>query len=369
MPVPPSGRVFADLHAHPTMNDWLAHSPYAVRTPVRIKIATSQLNETRIDWKSCHKAGVNVICVAHYNVFDEIGSMPTDPNPEAPHAVSYMVRLLEEDLNGRLAPYALLARNHHELREQFQLRAGHEDFRVSVVHALEGGHALGGTLAPIAGFGRLGVAWMTLTHFFDKGIASAANALPFFPDDSNPAPERGLTDFGADVMRALEEHGIIVDVTHCTVTAVEDVLDVAKKPVLATHASAAALANRPYALRDDHIIEIAKRGGVIGVILYPYITSNYSHIGIAEKRGSLLDTVRTIRYITKITGSHKHVAIGSDFSGYIEGPNDMQHLSEIGKLRELLLQEFDGDVRLVEDIMVNNATEFLLKNWRSGLST
>ena len=368
-PVPPSGRVLADLHVHSSMNDWIARSPLAVRTPLRASIAAREFNPTRANWKDCHKAGVNVMCVAHYNVFDEMASMPTDPNPEAPDTTDLMMSVLEDQLKNELEPYARLARNHEELKAQLRVLPPSEDFRTSVVHAVEGGHALGGRLEAIQRFAQRGVAWMTLTHFLDKGIASAGNALPFFPDDSNPLPSRGLTDFGADVVRACEANGIIVDVTHCTSNAVAEVLDVASKPLLATHASSATLSDRPYGLVDDHIVEIADKGGVIGVILYPYITTNYSDIGLATQEGSLHDVVRTIRYIVKITGSTKHVGIGSDFSGYIQGPREMMRLSEIGKLRDLLLVEFDQDIGMVEDILVNNSTRFLLKNWRSGLST
>lgn len=365
-PVPPSGRVLADLHVHPTMNDWLARSPLAVRAPVRSRVATSQFNETKANWSDCHKAGVNLMCVAHYNAFDEMAP-PTDPNPGASEIARLMMILFEDDLKTRLAPYARLARNHVELREQLKIRPPHDDYRIAAIHAMEGGHVLGGSLEPIKELAEYGVAWMTLTHFLDKGIAASANALPFFPDDSNHPADRGLTDFGADVIRELEAHGIIADVTHCTTRSIEDILGVASKPLLATHASAATLSNRPYGLRDDHIIEIAQKGGLIGVILYPYITTNYSDIGLADKQGTLHDCVKTMRYVAKITGSHEHVGIGSDFSGYIRGPSDMLRLSEIGKLRELMLDEFDQDVGVVEDILVNNARRFLLKNWRSGL--
>ena len=77
--------------------------------------------------------------------------------------------------------------------------------------------------------------------------------------------------------------------------------------------------------------------------------------------------VRTIRYITKICGTHKRVGIGSDFAGYITRPKEMIDLGEIDKLRKLLLLEFDNDETIVEDIMANNVIEFLQKNWKSGI--
>ena len=77
--------------------------------------------------------------------------------------------------------------------------------------------------------------------------------------------------------------------------------------------------------------------------------------------------VRTVRHITKICGTHKHIGIGSDFSGFITAPNDMDKLADIDRLRQLLLREFD-DEGIVEDILADNVIEFLLGNWRSGLA-
>ena len=76
--------------------------------------------------------------------------------------------------------------------------------------------------------------------------------------------------------------------------------------------------------------------------------------------------VRTIRYIVKLCGTHKHVGIGSDFAGYITGPKDMSRLGQIGRLRSLLLREF-GNRQMVEDIMANNVINFLKTNWLSGV--
>jgi microsomal dipeptidase-like Zn-dependent dipeptidase len=81
----------------------------------------------------------------------------------------------------------------------------------------------------------------------------------------------------------------------------------------------------------------------------------------------LRDVVRTVRYVSKICGTHKCIGLGSDFSGFITGPNDMTCLSEIDKLHQLLLQEFGNDEQAVEDIMANNAINFLRDNWRSGI--
>ena len=366
---PPSHRlrVLADLHAHPTLNAWVRRSPFGIKFPFLPKIAEKVFNPTRVTWKTSHQAGIDLICVAHFNVFDEWLSMPTDPNPEAPANAIRMMDLLEQELSGPATPYAKLARNHKQLYDLLQIRRGNKDFRVTVLHTIEGGHALGGSLEPLSLFARRGVALITITHFFNKGIATSPNAFPFFPDANSRSPNQGLSEFGSEVIKEMEKLGIIVDVTHVTSTAMEDILRVARKPLVSTHSSVRTLGDHPLSLFDEHIQEIARRGGIVGIILCPYWLSNYSNVQLTKHRGSLRDVIHTIRYVTKICGTHKHVGIGSDFAGYITGPKEMKCLGDIDKLRKLLLIEFDNDENIVEDIMANNAIEFLLKNWRSGI--
>ncbi len=360
-------RVLADLHVHPMLNDWIRRTPPAVQYPILASIAERAFNPTRATWESSHQAGVDLMCVAHFNVFDEWLSMPTDPNPEAPANTIRMMDLLEQELAGPAAPYARLARNHEQLRDLLAIRKGSDNYRIAILHALEGGHALGGSLKPLEQFARRGVALITITHFFNKGIATAANAYPFFPDSHGRWPNQGLSEFGREVIQEMERLGIIVDITHASSSAVEDILRDVRKPVIATHSSVRTLANHAYSLFDEHIQEIARHGGIVGIILYPYLLSNYSGEAAAKQQGSLRDVVRTIRYVSKICGTHKRVGLGSDFSGYITGPTDMRCLGEIDTLRKLLLREFDADEAIVEDIMANNVIEFFLENWRSGL--
>jgi len=360
-------RVFADLHVHAMMNEWISQTPPAVEFPAVGKLAKKFLNPTKFSWNECHRAGIDVLCVTHFNVFDEWLSMPTDPNPEAPANTIRMMDMLEDELNGTMAPYARLARNAAELESMLAVPRRSEEYRIAVVHTVEGGHALGGDIGAVELFARRGVALMTITHFFNKGISSAANAFPFFPDENSRWPHQGLYRFGLDVIKEMERLGMIVDVTHATNTAMDDILRHACKPLVATHTSARTLADRPYCLLDEHIQEIAKRRGLIGIILYPYDLSNYANDRMAEKKGTLLDVARVVRHVAKICGTHTCIGIGSDFCGYIKGPKDMMKLGEIDKLRRTLLDEFDKDEKIVEDIMANNVIHFLRNNWKTGI--
>ncbi len=359
------GRVLADLHVHAIINEWNRETPLAIRYPALAAAAEKFANRTSMDWAKCHAAGIDMICAVHFNVFDEWLSMPTDPNPQAPANTHRMMDQLEAILKGPAKPFARLARNNRELKALIGVPKDDPDYRIAVVHAIEGGHALGGDIQALEPLAARGVAMITLTHFFNKGIASAVNSYPYFPDANSSWPHLGLSEFGRDIIMEMERLGIIVDVVHCTATAIEDVLRVATRPLIASHASARTLGDHPYSLLDDHIQEIAMNGGIIGVIVDPYLLSNYATLHDAETRATLQDVVRTIRYVIKLCGSHKHVGIGSDFAGYISGPAKMSRLSQIGRLRKSLFQEFKSE-QMVNDILANNVIEFLLKNWRSG---
>jgi len=330
---------------------------------------------------------VDLICVSHFNLFDEWATMPTDPNPHAPVNTLHMMQLLEDFLADKAPDWAALVRDRQELEDRLIVAKDDPEWRIAVVHALEGGHSFGGEIAPLEMFADRGVALITITHFFNKGIATAVNSYPYFPDAFSDPPAQGLSEFGEEVIERMEELGIIADLTHSTSTAVEQVLKCAKRPLLVSHGSSATLGIHPMGLEDEHAIEITRRGGLVGVILMPYWLNNFSNDGLAQEHGGLRDTVRTVRHLVKVTGSHKNVAIGTDFGGYITKPYDMKCQAEIEKLRILLHEEFDrdgnvsGDIvggtagssvggtvddaadDVVGDLLAGNAKRFLLKNW------
>ncbi|MGB5894798.1 MAG: membrane dipeptidase [Ignavibacteriaceae bacterium] len=363
-PVKKHKYVLADIHNHPHLSDWIWNSPIATKIPMAADIARGFFDKTGTSWKTSHEAGIDLICVSHFNLFDEWVTMPTDPNPVAPANAFRMMDSLEKELDGPEAKYTKLIRTPEDFNNHFNNRYNKSDpnFRIAVLHSLEGGHALGGSLEPLKDFARKGVVLITLGHFFNKGIASAPNAIPFFPDANSPRPHQGLSPFGREVICEMEKLGIIVDVTHATSTALEDILNVSTKPLIATHITAKTLGDHAYSFHDEHIKEIVQRGGMIGIPLYTYMLANYINVQEVEKYGSLKEVVRTIRYVVKITNSFKNICIGSDFGGYIPHLIDMNSLCEIEKLRVLLLKEF-GSEEIVENILAKNVIDFIGTNW------
>jgi microsomal dipeptidase-like Zn-dependent dipeptidase len=356
------------MHLHPGLNDWNLHTPLGVQLPSLTKKINKAFNTTVANWQDMHAAGVDLVCANHFNVFDEWLSMPTDPSTEAWRHTIEMIDLFEEIIRTSATQYAEIVTTPARLSELLDRNENpkNEDYRIAVMHALEGGHALGGEIANLDAAAARGVVYITITHFFFKGIASAANSFPFFPDANAMQAKIGLSEFGSAVLQRMRELGIIIDVTHCTPKALDDVLKTFDGRILSSHASAHTLGDHPYGHYDEHLQQIARDGGLVAVILYPYILNNYADYSLAKSYGSLSDIVRTVRYLYKIFGGHKHIAIGSDFCGYTTGPNDMRRISRIYRLREMLMREFDDDEVIVNDIMVDNGIRFILENWQRG---
>jgi len=353
-----SRRVFADLHCHPLIDEWNSKSPLAQSAPFLFDIVKKVTNPTTIDWQKCHDAGIDMMCVAHFNVFDEWVSMPTDPNPDALAHTIRMMNLLEEKLN-RISSIATIVKNARQLKEHL-LEQKTDSYKIAVVHCLEGGHAMGMKPGVVQELAEKGVAAIEIIHFYQKGIGSAVNSFPFFYDEDAPWPYSGLTKEGIDIIHEMNSCGMIVDVCHSTSTSIKDVLRESRAPIIASHASARALGDHPYGLTDEHLKAIAQNGGIVGAICEPWWASNFATNTDAEKKGSIDDIIRTIEYFLKICGVD-HVGIGSDFAGYITAPNDLTELGDIHKLRDHIIAEFGIDV--TEKIMATNVINFFIENW------
>jgi len=361
--------LLADLHVHPLLDNWVENS-YVGKANEELSGETkSLLNKTEARWARAWQAGVDVLCVAHYDMFNEFATMPTDPNPDAPRQALRQMDHLEVLLRTELESYAELARTPMQLERILGRPKADGDgsardprSKIAVVHALEGGHHLGAEPKVVETFAKRGVAMITVTHFFNKGAGAAGNPLPFFPDAFAPPDTTGLTELGADMVHECEKWGVIPDVSHGTRSTVSDILERAKKPVVATHSSASALGDHPYSLADEHIQEIARKGGVVGVILMPHWLGNYATAADSHEHGGLDDAVRTVLHMMKICGGkHDHIGIGSDFKGYIPGPYDMEAISQVSRLRRKLETVLGTEV--VDDILVNNAVRLLTRCW------
>jgi membrane dipeptidase len=136
--------------------------------------------------------------------------------------------------------------------------------KVASLIGMEGGHQIGGRLSVLRQFRELGVLYMTLTH--GKSLSWA--------DSSTDEPRaNGLSTFGRQVVAEMNRIGMIVDVSHVSDATMAAALDATRAPVIASHSSARALANRPRNIPDTLLKRIGENGGVVMVNFYPAFLS------------------------------------------------------------------------------------------------
>ena len=208
--------------------------------------------------------------------------------------------------------------------------------RVLALLATEGLHPLEGQLENVDRMYEAGFRMAGLTHFFDNEVGGSAHGLQ----------KGGLTPFGKQVVRRLEERQIIVDLAHASPALIDDVLAQATRPVVVSHTGVRATCPGPRNLSDEHLRRIGAAGGVIGI--------GYFHGAVCGLGPAAI--VKAIRHAVQIAGI-KHVGLGSDFDGATRTAFDATGVMLV--TQGLLDAGFsEGDV---SDIMGGNVRRVLLE--------
>jgi membrane dipeptidase len=167
--------------------------------------------------------------------------------------------------------------------------------KIAFVLGLEGCEQIGRDVALLQTFFRLGVRTAMFTHFGRTPLA-----------DGSAEDEAGsrLTAAGVEAVELMESLGMIVDVSHLNMAGTDHVLEIATRPVIASHSSARALCDAHRNLSDERIKAIAATGGVIGVNFFPLFVDAKIH--------TLDRLVDHIEHIASVAGVD-HVGLGPDF--------------------------------------------------------
>ncbi|MBD3730858.1 MAG: dipeptidase [Sphingomonadales bacterium] len=134
----------------------------------------------------------------------------------------------------------------------------------------------------------------SLTHFFDNGLAGSMHGVK----------KGGLTPFGREIVTAMEDKGMVVDIAHCSHACVAEVLAMARRPVISSHGGVQATCKVNRNLTDEEIRGIARTGGVIGI--------GYWEGAVCDT--SPRATARAMKHVRDLVGID-YVALGSDYDG------------------------------------------------------
>jgi membrane dipeptidase len=216
--------------------------------------------------------------------------------------------------------------------------------KISALLTVEEGAVCKGNLSYLRDMYRLGVRMMTLTWNYPNEIGypnvRAGNyenrqvqgeSVPFYKiaDTMN-----GLTEQGMEIVTEMERIGMIIDVSHLSDKGFYDVLEITKKPFVASHSNARAVCPWVRNLTDDMIRKIALRGGVIGLNFCPDFLTEV--LNGERNTGTIAAIVEHAKYITNV-GGIDCLGLGSDFDG-IEGHGELPDFSHLPRLSEALFQ-------------------------------
>ena len=169
------------------------------------------------------------------------------------------------------------------------------DNRIACILALEGLEAIGIDIGLLETMFRLGVRMASFTHFGRTALADGSM------EDSTGSR---LSTAGVEALALMESLGMVMDVSHLSASGVDHVLELATRPVIASHSSAFALCAHHRNLTDERLKGIARTGGVVGVNFYQGFIDEH-----APSVGRIVDH---IEHIASIAGLG-HVALGPDF--------------------------------------------------------
>ena len=163
--------------------------------------------------------------------------------------------------------------------------------------------------------------------FYDLGLRCAQltyNTQNLIGSGSTERVDGGVTDFGEQIIKAMNEAGMLIDVSHSGPRTTLDAIEISPKPIAITHSNCRALNDHPRLKTDEAIRKLAAKGGVMG------ITGVRMFVKDSEPT-TIEHIVDHIDHVVKLVGI-EHVGIGSDsdLMGYDHMPKDQYEKLKAG---------------------------------------
>lgn len=290
----------------------------------------SVLPDAMVDLARLEKSG----CMAQFfSIF--MMPQPVEPDSDDDGYIDHLLRIFRNSLGGKLA----LARNMQEY--QANRAAG----KISGFLTLEDGRAVDGSMEKLERFYERGIRLITLTWNYVNCFGS--------PNSFDPmVMAQGLSPFGKDAVRRMQELGMLVDVSHLSDGGFWDVADLARVPFVASHSNCRALNPHARSMTDEMIRTLADRGGIMGINFSPLFLREDIH----DPGSRIEDMVRHLRHMVQV-GGIECAAVGSDLDG-IEGELE---IGSVDKMQLLFraMEQAGFHEREIEQIAWKNAERVL----------
>lgn len=270
--------------------------------------------------------------------------------------------------------------------------------KLACLIGVEGGHMIEDDMAKLQALYLRGMRYLTLTWNNSTSWASSAMDETEHPGDLK---HKGLNEFGRNVVKKLNELGVMVDLSHTGEQTFYDALAVTTKPVILSHSSVYAICPVFRNLKDEQIKAVAQNKGVICINFYSgFISkafakradelesnsperkhiqdslfaltqdsakmrqqwSDYYRRQMDRLRPTLSDLVDHIDYIVKLVGDD-YVGLGSDYDGVSSLPIGLEDVTTYPKITEELFRRgYSG--KSIRKILGGNVMRVMKANFK-----
>jgi membrane dipeptidase len=252
-------------------------------------------------------------------VWDNHGCMPLRPNDTAflPQLERYQksgVNVVSLNVGFDAVPWEntvlMLAHFRHWLRQHgyvliekaADIERAKEQGKLAVTFDVEGGCALNGQLSMVELYYDLGVRWMLLTYNRNNALGGGCQ------DD-----DRGLTQFGREVIDEMERKGMVVCCSHAGFRTTMEVMEYSSNPVILSHSNPLGQWNHKRNVSDEAIRACARTGGVVGI--------NGIGLFLDGNKAQTESVVCHIDYVAQLVGP-AHVGLALDYMFDVDEVND-----------------------------------------------
>ena len=183
-------------------------------------------------------------------------------------------------------------------KDEIKLFESVSDFTENSLHnavlTVEGGDFVE-KISDVALISALKIKMLGLTWNFSNRLASSVT-------DEN---DKGLSPFGYEIIKKMEEKNITVDLSHSSDKTFFDVIKIAKKPVAVSHSNSRTICKNNRNITDEMFVALIENKGILGL--------NFHREFVGED-AEICDFLKHIEHFLKLGGENA-IAFGSDFDG------------------------------------------------------
>jgi membrane dipeptidase len=295
------------------------------------KVAFDQnlFGKTHSDLKRMKEGGVDI----------QVFSIFCGPEQSNPYAFANQEIDSVYEWTRRNPDKMMMVYNSHDLGKALRNK------KFGAMMGVEGGHMIEDKMENLEALYKRGVRYMTLTWNNSTSWASSAWDETLHKDS---LPHTGLTEFGKQVVKKMNELGMIVDLSHTGEKTFWDAINTTTKPVIASHSCVYNLCPHRRNLKDDQIKAIAKNGGVIHLNFYAgFIDSTYERkaLSFRSTHKTEIDSLIKLNY-------------QPDYAAMIISEKYPAELASMLPPLSILLDHLDYIVRLVGVAYVGLGSDF-----------